>query len=127
MCIINLNRKCFKTTISIINSIHICWKLDVSFTSSQARSHGGRFRVNVLKFCCAQKKSLFETYRNKNKNLAPLTVYFVLLTWLQACFMPVYTFTLVAFLLLSLQMLVISVHISFLQLVGIESGTSQLV
>jgi len=41
--------------------------------------------------------------------------------------MPVYTFTLAAFWLLSLQMLVISVHISFLQLVGIASGTSQLV
>jgi len=42
--------------------------------------------------------------------------------------MLVYTFTLVAFWLLSLQTLVISVYFqSFLQLVGIESGTSQLV
>ena len=34
---------------------------------------------------------------NENKNLAPLTVYFVPQIWLQACFMPAYTFKLLAF------------------------------
>jgi len=32
---------CSKTTISTVNSPHICWNLDVTFTLCQPRSHGG--------------------------------------------------------------------------------------
>jgi len=96
----------------------------------------GAFRDSVPKFfvppqfLLCQERFVLNIYHNKNKNLVPLTVYFALQTWLQACFMPGYTFTLSAFWqfwLLSLQMLMISLHISFLQLVAIESVNSQLV
>jgi len=52
-----------------VNSLHICWNLDVTFTLCQTRSHGA-FRGSVPKFSCAQKFVL-NIYLNKNKNLAP--------------------------------------------------------
>jgi len=42
LCVMNLNQNyVLKTTISMFNSLHICWNLDVTFTLCQARSHGG--------------------------------------------------------------------------------------
>jgi len=76
---------CSKTTISTVNSLHICWNLDVTFTLSQARSHGV-FRGSVPKFFCAPQillcleKFVLNIHLNKNKNLASLTIYFALQT-----------------------------------------------
>ena len=52
---------------------------------------------------CTQKKNFFlNIYHKKNKNLAPLIVYFALKTQLQACFMSAaYTLKLVALVLTS--------------------------
>jgi len=41
MCYESESKLCSKTTISMFNSLHICWNLDVTFTLCQARSHGG--------------------------------------------------------------------------------------
>ena len=47
---------CSETTISTVNSLHICWNLDVTyFVPSLAM---GAFRSSAPKVCCAQK-SLF--------------------------------------------------------------------
>jgi len=108
----------------------ICWNLDVNLLYTMPIAMGA-FRDSVPKYFCANwismcpEKFVLNIHRNKT-NLSLLTGYFVLQTskpaYLQACFMPAYTFKLMAFWqfwLLSLQMLVISVHISSLQLVGI--------
>jgi len=75
-----------------VNSLHICWNLDVTFTLCQTRSHGA-FRGSVPKFSCAQK---FETYILIKTKILPL-ISFALQTWLQAYFMLAYTFKIVAF------------------------------
>jgi len=76
----NLNQKCFKTVNSAVNSLHICWNLDVTFTLCQARSHGGIQGQCPEIFLCptiflCPEKFVLNTYRNKHKNLAPVTVY----------------------------------------------------
>jgi len=110
MCYYELESKIyFKTTISTVKSLHICWNLEVLLYARPVAMRA--FRSGVAKFFVP--RSLFWTYTViKQKSCSP-TVYFALQPWLQACFVVAYTFTLEAFWILSLQMLVISVHISF--------------
>jgi len=63
-CYESESKLCSKITIFTVNSLHICWNLDVTFTLCQAQSHGG-IKGSVPKFFrspkfCAQKSS-FQT------------------------------------------------------------------
>jgi len=55
------------------------------------------FRDSALNFLDLER-FVSNIYRNKKKYLAPLTIYFSLKIWLQACFiMPACSYKLVAF------------------------------
>jgi len=70
MCYESESKLCSKTTISMFNSLYICWNLDVTFTLCQARSHGS-IQGKCPKFFCAQK-IFFQTYTViKTKILPP--------------------------------------------------------
>jgi len=51
----NLNKKCFKTTISTVNSLDICWNLEETFTLCQARNHGEHSRAVPPNFIVPRK------------------------------------------------------------------------
>jgi len=77
MCYYKFESKiCSKTTISTVNSLHICWNLNVTLPLYVRPVTMGAFRGSVPKFLLCPETLVLNICRYENKNLLPEQFFF---------------------------------------------------